>query len=98
MDFIGKGVAFHGMYNQFVELLERERAECISFPCDGLKYEDLYKGGFRLRDESDIILPVYYEPFVKSNVELDYHFYPEELGKSLVIVKGDADQDRPNII
>ena len=74
----------------------RENAECICFPCEGIDDKLLMDGGFRRRDDTDVVLPIYFEPFVCQNIELDYHFWPND--QECVLVKGDADQDRPNML
>ncbi len=77
VDFFGKEGAFRGIYGEFLKLMEEEEAECISFPCDGLSEENLLEAGFLCRDTESMILPVYYEPFEQSNVELDFHFWTD---------------------
>ena len=96
VDYIGNGENMRGAYRDFCSLLDEEDAECISFPCEGIDESFLISAGFRVRDDANIVLPVYFEPFVCKNVDLDYHFWPGD--KKYVIVKGDADQDRPNQI
>lgn len=96
VDYIGNGEALRGAYNEFCQLLMRENAECICFPCEGIDDKLLMDGGFRRRDDTDVVLPIYFEPFVCQNIELDYHFWPND--QECVLVKGDADQDRPNML
>lgn len=98
VDYIGKLDAMVGAYDEFVQLLRNEDAECISFPCYGISDIYLKSAGFCNRDDSNVILPVYYEPFMQENVDLDYHFWTSSDFKDEIIVKGDADQDRPNIL
>lgn len=96
VDYIGSPVAIAGCYNLFLNFLRNENAEHISFPCSGMQDIWLRQAGFKLREDSDVVLPVYYEPFVRSNVDLDYHFWTNNDFSDEIIVKGDADQDRPN--
>ncbi len=96
VDYIGNGEMLSSAYTEFCDLLLREDAECICFPCEGISDEFLTAGGFRRRDDSDMVLPIYFEPFVCKNVELDYHFWPSD--REYILVKGDADQDRPNML
>lgn len=96
VDYIGDGGALSGTYHSFCKLLSDEKAECISFPCDGMREEYLSNAGFRKRDDMGIILPVYFEPFIKKNVDLCYHFWPSN--ENYLLVKGDADQDRPSML
>ena len=51
-----------------------------------------------VRNENDgVVIPNYFEPFAKSNVEIDY-MISTAAGRPFRIVKGDSDQDRPNIV
>ena len=76
---------------------------------DDIEYVDLYnhgidpqyflQGGFnilRMNDES-IIIPNYFEPFVRDNCILQ-GFHVAKNVDNCVFFKADADQDRPNII
>jgi hypothetical protein len=98
VDYIGEPKALKGSYSAFVKFLQSENAEYISFPCSGIEDSILRQAGFLLRDDSDVIVPVYYEPFVRKNVDLDYHYWTKDGLKDAIIVKGDADQDRPNML
>ena len=47
-------------------------------------------------DSDDIIIPNYFEPFLKKNIKI-YFFIDRSLEDSRIIIfKGDGDQDRPN--
>lgn len=97
VDFLGKAEAMAGHYDNFQKLLKETGAEYISFYNIGLEEQCFYQGGFKKRSDSDIIIPVYYEPFLKQNVELDYHYIAKPgTAEEKLIFKGDADQDRPN--
>lgn len=96
VDYIGDGSELSGTNKLFLELLDQENAEYICFPCYGIDETYLHDAGFVLRDAEKTILPIYYEPFCRKNVELDFHFYSELSGEHIIIVKGDADQDRPS--
>ena len=56
------------------------------------------KAGFVDRRKiSNLIVPDYYEPFLRKNINLMYGYMCRS-GKenNLIIIKGDGDQDRPN--
>lgn len=97
VDYIGDGLELKGHYNDFQYMLFKEDAEYLMFCNAGVNETYFKEAGFRIRQEDEIVLPIYYEPFEKKNVELDYHFY-SDAGKysEEIIYKGDADQDRPN--
>lgn len=99
VDYMGTGAELSGHYDDFQQLLIEHEAEYISFFNLGIPEQYFKEAGFKDREDSNIIIPVYYEPFLKKNVTLDYHYYADEDGKDgKMIFKGDADQDRPNRI
>ena len=74
-------------------------AEYLSFYEYGLSDEVLYEAGLRKYSGEELILPCYYEPFEQVNVDIDFHYFnSENVSKALYFFKGDADQDRPNIL
>lgn len=97
VDYIGSGMELAGLHDEFQKLLQENDAEYICFYEFGLEEEGLIRGGFLDRDASEVIIPLYYEPFVQKNITLDFHFYAvAEKDMPIRIVKGDSDQDRPN--
>jgi hypothetical protein len=99
VDYIGNGEELSGHYHDFQKLLITHNAEYISFFNLGIDDRYLIDAGFQDRKASNIIIPVYYEPFVMKNVELDYHYDTvDQTFVNPMIFKGDADQDRPNYI
>lgn len=96
VDYIGNGLELDGLYNEFQFLLQKYNAEFISFYEYGLNSEGIVAGGFTNSNSNEIVIPLYFEPFVKKHIDLDYHFYTKEDNVNIVIFKGDADQDRPN--
>lgn len=80
-----------GSYVQnFLEQNQAEYIDCYNY---GIAKEQFINAGFHMVD-GDTIIPNYFEPFEKKNVEIHYAFTGE---KPVVIFKADADQDRPNI-
>lgn len=73
-------------------LLSLGEYEYIDFLVGGLPNEKLLESGFSLRKEDDEnIIPTYFEPFVRQNVDIWYEFKNQ-----VVVFKGDADGDRPS--
>lgn len=80
-----------GSYVQnFLEQNQAEYIDCYNY---GIAKEQFINTGFHMVD-GDTIIPNYFEPFEKKNVEIHYAFTGE---KPVVIFKADAGQDRPNI-
>lgn len=95
IDYVGNQICFSKAGYFFTELINNNAYEYIDFYCLNFNDQFITDAGFVERNESDsIIIPNYMEPFVQQNVEI-YTCYKNE---NCIIFKGDADQDRPNII
>jgi hypothetical protein len=98
VDYLGSAAALTGAGAAFQQLLQQTGAEYLDFFCSGLG-DELSAAGFSTlpaADASGLILPGYFEPFERSNVDLAFSLRgPDGL---LVVCKGDADQDRPNLL
>ncbi|SUX05510.1 hypothetical protein [Campylobacter lari] len=79
----------------FQDLLKQYNAEYIDLLCYMEDYDKIIKMGFDIKTEEDII-PNYFEPFKKENVEIKA-FYKNS-SDCYAIFKGDSDQDRPNLL
>lgn len=73
-------------------------AEYVDFYNIGIKEISSTTSGFIKRDStSEVIIPNYFEPFEKKNIDLGYA-YKCDNNFNFCIFKGDSDQDRPNLI
>lgn len=98
VDFLGDGAALRGAGATFQEILRSSGAEYVDFFCSGLQAELAEAGFLKLppAKEARIVLPGYFEPFERSNVELAFSLRGP--GEARIVCKGDADQDRPNLL
>jgi hypothetical protein len=96
VDYIGNIAAISGGKNALLEILALEDAEYMDFINVGLDKEVLKSTGFLDKNDSDVIVPNYYEPFYMENENLDYAFKTVVSDIEVVFYKADADQDRPN--
>jgi hypothetical protein len=98
VDFLGAAAALARAGAQFQELLRQTGAEYIDFFCSGMRSELQAAGFLELPPaaKSPIVLPGYFEPFERSNVELAFSLRGP--GDTRIVCKGDADQDRPNLL
>lgn len=76
----------------FDDLLEEYSAEYIDFYEKGIDGNLLKSAGWKKRDETGNIIPNYFSPFERTNVEVNYCTTDD----SIVLFRGDGDQDRPN--
>jgi hypothetical protein len=96
VDVYGRLENFNSLFQQFQEVLQIENAEYIDILNFGISNEVFHKIGFqKLNIKDDIIIPNYFEPFVRENIEINCA-YRSDL--DYVIFKADADQDRPSIV
>ena len=98
VEFIGLEDSLMNLGEEFQKLLDEYHAEYIDFYNKGLKHEYLSSSGFLLRKlDSEIIVPNYFEPFEKKNVNIAYAINTNDYA-DLLLFKGEGDQDRPNQI
>ena len=99
VDLIGDAAYLACVRTQIQELLQAENYEYIDFLEFGLEDQLLKNGGFINRGEyADVIVPNYFEPFLRENVDLDCAFKTVVRDAKFIIFKADADQDRPNVL
>lgn len=91
-DWIGKFPK--KIYNAFQTLLQTNQCEFISLMCYVKNTKPIYAMGFKLLNKDENLIPVYFEPFVKENVDIYFAF--KSKNKNYAIFKGDSDQDRIN--
>ncbi len=92
VDFLGNDQVLNECGFLFQNLLEEEDLEYLDFYEYGLEDRALINAGFSLRENDINIIPNYFEPFVKKNIDIWFHTPYENCR----IFKGDGDQDRPS--
>lgn len=94
LDYYGDREAFGGIGRNLQKLMDVERYEYIDFYEYGFEEAYLKQAGFVQRDGEDPnILPNYFEPFIRENVDIWIHYEKE----GTLFYKADGDQDRVNI-
>ena len=85
------------IYADMQKILKSGEYEYVDFLNYGIKKELLAEMGFNELDfdNGKLVLPNYYEPFEKKNVKMTIVY---KANFPYVAFKGDADQDRPNIL
>ena len=71
--------------------------EYIDFYYHGIPDRYLIKTGFKIRkNNSKIVIPNYFEPFLRENIEINYAVKKTSYLYKQFLFKGDCDQERPN--
>lgn len=94
VDMIGDLEKIENMKGQIAAYLKERDAEYIDCYNYGIDKHVFLKAGFKEVGKATII-PNYFEPFEKKNVDIHYAAYAK---KPIVVFKGDGDQDRPNLL
>jgi hypothetical protein len=96
VDLLGTYEFLPGIYHQLQLILVAEDAEYIDCVNFGIPEYVFLNAGFTKLDVcGTTIIPTYFEPFEKRNVEIEFAY---KSAKPYMIFKGDSDQDRPNIL
>lgn len=94
LDYYGDREAFAGIGRNIEELMIRNAYEYVDFYNYGFEDAYLKQAGFVRRNEEDAnIIPNYFEPLVRENVDIWIHY---EIDGTL-FYKADGDQDRANM-
>ena len=93
VDYIGDQILFSGLGKRFKTLIKENGYEYIDFYTFGFNEGYILDAGFKLRTDYDPnIIPNYFEPFARENVDIWVHYKLE----GTLFFKADGDQDRPN--
>ena len=96
VDLLGAYEDLPVLYDQLQLILEAENAEYIDCVNFGIPEAVFLNAGFTKLDVNGAtIIPAYFEPFEKRNVEIEFAY---KSANPYMIFKGDSDQDRPNIL
>lgn len=93
-DMAGEFEGMEGMEGNIQELLADHDAEYMDCYNYGIEKRKFLEAGF-LERQGDTIIPNYFEPFERKNVDIHYACYGR---RPVVLFKADGDQDRPNLI
>ena len=99
IDFIGKQNEFSNIGKLIIYLFTKHKSEFIDIYSYGINVKYMKRAGFVDRRKiNNLIVPDYYEPFVRKNINLMYGYIcKHDKNKKVRILKGDGDQDRPSI-
>ena len=99
VDFMGANEVFALLGKFVLSLLDEYKAEYLDIYSHGIPNDIIEKAGFLNRQEYDgLIIPNYFEPFERKNIDLRYAYKTTQTHDSIRLFKSDGDQDRPNMI
>ena len=99
VDFVGpseKIVDFFKGVNRILEEFDGEYLDCYSYGIPKKYFEEA--GALNRKDTRGLVIPDYFEPFLKENQDLLIGFNTIYPASDVRLFKGDGDQDRPNRI
>ena len=95
VDYAGDASLFSQCGQFFDQIVTENAYEYVDFYFDGFDEEAVQEAGFLKLEEDDTnILPAYFSPFVKSNI--DIYVTSQDCDHQYRFFKADGDQDRPN--
>jgi hypothetical protein len=98
VDYIGDPYAFSCLNEAMNKLLESTGVEYVDFYNWGIDPQVMAASGFiRRGTDSPVVVPNYFEPFSRENVDLRFGWRSGE-STPFYFFKGDSDQDRPNML
>lgn len=93
IDILGDFKELKGTKDCFYELLQKKQLEYIDLYCFGVPKEYIFSAGFVERIGDEVIIPNYFEPFERKNIDI---YFAASVSEGLVLFRGDGDQDRPS--
>lgn len=96
IDFYGKICNNHSVFFSIQKFLKKYKYEYIDFLCVGLDRE-LKKIGFTKKRKYNLI-PNLFEPYSNSSADRNYCILKNNYKSNVILVKGDGDGDRPNLL
>ncbi len=92
VDYIGHYEDLMNCSACFYELLDNRQYEYMDLYCYGISDSILESAGFLKRISDEVVIPNYFSPFERRNVDI---YFVSSISEGLNVFRGDADQDRP---
>ncbi len=93
IDILGELKELIGTANCFLNWMQTNHLEYIDLYCFGVPEEYILSAGFSKREGDEVVIPNYFEPFERKNVDI---YFASSVSEGLVLFRGDGDQDRPS--
>lgn len=95
IDYIGKFNFLKNISENLLNFLTINHYEYMDILAANIDFGAFQEAGFiNRRNDEHIVIPNYFEPFLRENVAISY---TSSIPWNLPFFKGDADQDRPNV-
>jgi hypothetical protein len=95
IDCLGDVAELRNVGHGLKGIIKNQNYEYIDLMAYGIEDEVMFSAGFSKVEDDDVnIIPNYFEPFVRQNIDI----YCTASVENTIIFKGDADQDRPSRI
>lgn len=91
VDYLGDIENLKNIGETLRKIIIKNQYEYVDLVVGEIEEELLKESGFTLRNDNTII-PMYFEPFIRENIDIYY----QKSDENIVIFKADGDQDRPN--
>lgn len=99
VDIQGELSAISKVSSNLHDLIADKGHEYLDIMQYGMDENELLNAGFiKVGAADDIVIPDYFQPFVQKNISIFFARQSLEHEASFTLFKGDADQDRPNIM
>lgn len=96
IDFQGDIPKKASMIKPISEYLIENNIEYLDMMCHGFPKKSLEDLGFLLKKKNQKI-PDHFEPFTGRDAELNFSIIINKYKRNIILLKGDGDQDRPNL-
>ena len=97
IDFFGNFKYLPKIKESIMHFFNNKNVEYIDFYYHGIPDKYLIKSGFKIKkNNSKIIIPNYFEPFLRQNININYAIKKVSFRDTQFLFKGDCDQERPN--
>ncbi len=98
VDFLVEPRCIPYLANPLNKLIQNSNYEYVDFFQIGLNETELSNQGFlKIEPDSDVVIPNYFEPFVRKNCGITICFRGDH-ADNFIAFKADGDQDRPSIL
>lgn len=95
VDWVGPASGFYSFCRGLIDLAEENGVAVVDVYASGVAVDKVAQAGFSLlENDSDVVIPNYFEPLVMRNIAISY---VTDRSDEPFFMRGDGDQDRPSV-